>query len=183
VDAGTSLRHPHSQIVALDRVPPGLAERWSRARQHFARTGRCLHDDAADAERAEEVRVVLDTAGLLIYQPRAGMVIHHTVLQPADVAADLAGASDEALTTVAHALPRVTAALAAIRDDPAYNLVVHAGPAGDAGARRWYRWHIGLYPRVSRHAGLEIGTGLGIIPVVPEQTAPVLRTALENSAG
>jgi UDPglucose--hexose-1-phosphate uridylyltransferase len=182
VDAGTSLRHPHSQIVALDRVPPGLAQRWTRARQHFADTGRCLHDDLAAAERADRVRVVDDSAGLLVYQPEAGEVTHQTVLQPPDEVADLATASDEALTAVAHTLPRVAAALAASRDDPAYNLVVHAGPAGDPAAGRWYHWHIGLYPRVSRRAGLEIATGLGVNPTMPEQTASILRAALREVA-
>jgi UDPglucose--hexose-1-phosphate uridylyltransferase len=178
VDAGTSLRHPHSQIVGLDHAPAGLTRRWSRARRHFAETGRCLHDDLAAAERAEGVRIVEDSAGMLVYQPRAGEVSHQTVLQPADEASDLAGASDEALTAVAHTLPRIVAALAVVRDDPAYNLVVHAGPSGDPAARQWYRWHIGLYPRVSRRAGLEIATRLGVNPTVPEQTAPVLRAAL-----
>jgi UDPglucose--hexose-1-phosphate uridylyltransferase len=178
VGAGTSLRHPHSQIIGLDQAPPGLTRRWSRARQHFAETGRCLHDDLAAAERADRVRIVEDSDALLVYQPRAGEVSHQTVLQPVDGASDLAGASDEALTAVAHTLPRVAAALAAVRDDPAYNLVVHAGPSGDPAARQWYRWHIGLYPRVSHRAGFEIATGLGVNPTVPEQTAPLLRAAL-----
>jgi UDPglucose--hexose-1-phosphate uridylyltransferase len=104
------------------------------------------------------------------------------VLLPVDVSAGLAGASDEALAAVAGILPRIAAALAAVRDDPAYNLVVHAGPAGDPDASRWYRWHIGLYPRVSRRAGLELATGLGVDPTLPEQTAPLLRTALAEAS-
>ena len=72
------------------------------------------------------------------------------------------------------------AALAEVRDDPAYNLVVHAGPVTDPAAHRWYRWHITLYPRVGRRAGLELATGLGVNPAVPEQTAPALRAALER---
>jgi UDPglucose--hexose-1-phosphate uridylyltransferase len=176
--AGTSLRHPHSQIVALDQAPPGLADRWQRARQYFERTGRRLHDDQAARERAEAARVVHDGDGILVYQPRAAAVSHETVLLPEDDAAGLAGASDESLRATARTLPAVASALAVVRDDPAYNLVVHAGPATDPQAGRWYRWHIGLYPRVSRRAGLEIATGLGVNPAVPERTAPVLRAAL-----
>jgi UDPglucose--hexose-1-phosphate uridylyltransferase len=179
--AGTSLRHPHSQIVALDRVPPGLARRWDRCRAHLARTGRRLHDDLAAAERDAGVRVVAETGGLLVYQPWAAGVSHQTVLLPADTSADLAGASDAALDAVAGMLPRVAAALAVVRDDPAYNLVVHAGPAGDPDAARWYRWHVTLYPRVSRRAGLEFATGLGVNPSVPERTAPLLRAALTGT--
>jgi len=178
VAAGTSLRHPHSQIISLDQAPPGLRRRWDRAREHFHRTGRCLHDDLAAAERAARLRVVADTGGLLVYQPKAAGFPHQTVLLPDDDSPGLAGASDRALAAVAGTLPAVAAALAEVRDDPAYNLVVHAGPVGDETAHRWYRWHIGLYPRVGRRAGLEIATGLGVNPTVPERTAPVLREAM-----
>jgi UDPglucose--hexose-1-phosphate uridylyltransferase len=180
--AGTSLRHPHSQIVALDQAPPGLAGRWERARRFHAETGRCLHDAEAARERAESARIVHDGDGLLVYQPRAAAVSHETVLLPDDESAGLAGASDDALGNMARMLPAVASALASVREDPAYNLVVHAGPATDPEAARWYRWHIGLYPRVSRRAGLEIATGLGVNPAVPEQTAPVLRAALKPAA-
>jgi UDPglucose--hexose-1-phosphate uridylyltransferase len=180
--AGTSLRHPHSQIIALDQAPPGLAGRWQRAQQFAEQTGRRLSDDEAARERADGVRIVHDADGILVYQPRAASVSHETLLLPDDESAELATASDEALAALARALPRVVAALARVRDDPAYNLVVHAGPAGDPGAARWYRWHVGLYPRVNRRAGLEIATGLGVNPTVPEQTAPVLRGALSSAA-
>jgi UDPglucose--hexose-1-phosphate uridylyltransferase len=179
--AGTSLRHPHSQIIALDQAPPGLAARWERAREFHERTGRRLHDDQAARERADQVRVVHDAGGILVYQPRAAAVSHETVLLPDDEAAGLADASDEALKTMAESLPAVASALAEVRDDPAYNLVVHAGPATDPDAARWYRWHIGLYPRVSRRAGLEIATGLGVNPTVPEKTAPILRAAFRSA--
>ncbi len=180
--AGTSLRHPHSQIVALDEAPPSLVERWQRAREFLEATGTRLHDDQADRERADGRRVVHDRDGVLIYQPYAGGVSHETVLLPDDESADLAGASDDALAAVARVLPRVASALAAVRDDPAYNLVVHAGPAGRPDAARWYRWHLALYPRVNRRAGLELATGLGVNPTVPEQTAPALRAAFTAAA-
>lgn len=174
IAAGTSLRHPHSQIVALDEAPPGLADRWEHCRRYHVAHGRRLHDDVAAAERRDEVRVIADGDGVLAYQPRAAGVTHQTVLLPDDTSPDLAGASDAALDAVARLLPRVVAGLAVVRDDPAYNLVVHAGPAD------WYRWHIGLYPRVGRRAGLEIATGLGVNPTVPEQTAPQLRAAMRD---
>src|SRR6266511_3574707 len=90
--------------------------------------------------------------------------------------------TDDALAAVARTLPRVLAALAAVLDDPAYNLVVHAGPADDADAQRWYQWYLSIYPRVTTVAGLELGTGLAVNPRPPEETAPILRHALAVSA-
>ena len=173
--AGNSLRHPHSQVVALDRPPPGLVNRWRRAHEHLDATGRLLAADLADAERRDGRRIVADTGGVLVYQPRAASMPHETVLLPGDDSADLAGASDETLAAVAAVLPGVLRGLATVLDDPAYNLVLHTGPPD---GRRWYRWHLGLYPRVTTFAGLEIATGLAVNPTAPEVTAPVLRAVV-----
>jgi UDPglucose--hexose-1-phosphate uridylyltransferase len=178
--AGASLTHPHTQLVALDQAPPGLVRRWQRARAHVAQTGRRLHDDLAAAERRAGTRVVSDADGVLVWQPYAASVPHQTVLLPADDSADLANASDEAVTALAGVLPRVLAGLAAVLDDPAYNLVVHAGPTRDPAAADWYRWHVTLYPRVTTPGGLELATGVAVNPTAPEATAPALREALST---
>ncbi|GAA5197508.1 galactose-1-phosphate uridylyltransferase [Rugosimonospora acidiphila] len=198
--AGASLAHPHSQIVALDLadgagsarlaprhdpdesrdhwLPPGLADRWRRAREHHERTGECLHDTLAAAERRAGDRVVLDDGGVLVFQPRAASVPHQTTLLPAGRGAGLAEASDRDLTALAATLPRVLSGLAAVLDDPAYNLVVHAGPVGDPTGHRWYRWHLTIYPRLTTVGGLEFATGVSVNPSPPESTAPVLRQAI-----
>ncbi|MGC9670873.1 hypothetical protein ACNTMW_30540 [Planosporangium sp. 12N6] len=176
--AGASLAHPHSQLVALDQAPPGLVRRWQRAREHFTRTGRRLHDDLAEAQRRAGTRVVSDTDAMLVFQPWSATVPHETTLLPADRAADLAHASDDALTALAETLPRVLAALATVLDDPDYNLVVHTGPANDPAAPDWYRWHVTVYPRVTTPGGLEYATGVAVNPTAPEQTALALRQAL-----
>ncbi|GIH20976.1 galactose-1-phosphate uridylyltransferase [Rugosimonospora africana] len=176
--AGASLVHPHSQIVALDQAPPGLLDRWRRAREYHDRTGTCLHDAVAAAERRAGERIVLDLGEVLVFQDRAGSVPHQTTLMPAQRAAGLGDASDQILTVLAGTLPRVLAGLAAVLDDPAYNLVVHAGPVGDPAAEDWYRWHLTIYPRVTTVGGLEIATGVAVNPSTPEQTAGALRAEI-----
>jgi UDPglucose--hexose-1-phosphate uridylyltransferase len=176
--AGNSLIHPHSQLVALDHAPPGLLGRWTRARAHLDEHGVSLFEEFAAGERATGTRVVADTGKVLVFQPRAASVPHETTVLPDDDAADLATASDAAVTAVAGMLPPVLTALAEVLGDPAYNLVVHDGPTGDADARRWYRWHLSLYPRVTTPGGLELATGLAVNPTAPENTAPLLRAAL-----
>jgi UDPglucose--hexose-1-phosphate uridylyltransferase len=181
--AGNSLAHPHSQLVALDQAPPGLLNRWTRATEHCRGTGRRLHDDVADRERREGTRVVADESGVLVFQPWAASVPHETTLLPPGGAPDLARAEDDTVRAVAQLLPRVLAGLASVRDDPAYNLVIHAGPPDDPDAGEWYRWHITLYPRVTTPGGLEFATGLAVNPTAPEETAAQLRAALPGVAG
>ncbi|HEV7712361.1 MAG TPA: hypothetical protein VGP16_29490 [Asanoa sp.] len=181
--AGASLRHPHSQLVALDQAPPGLAARWRLARGHYADTGRRLVDDLAAAERGTGERIVADN-GVLVYQPYAASVPQQTVLVPDDRRGTLADATDDGLAAVARALPALLRGLAEVLGDPAYNLVVHAGPS-DVEARevaRWCQWHVEIFPRTTTFAGLELATGLLVNPSRPEETAPELAKAM-SAAG
>jgi hypothetical protein len=57
---------------------------------------------------------------------------------------------------------------------------VHAGPAGDRGAGRWYQWYVSIQPRVTMLGGLELATGLAVNPTAPEQTAPAMREAYDE---
>ncbi|GAA1844569.1 galactose-1-phosphate uridylyltransferase [Asanoa iriomotensis] len=184
VAAGASLRHPHSQLVALDQAPPGLVARWRLARGHYTDAGRRLIDDLAEAERAAGERVVFDS-GVLVYQPYAASVPQQTVLVPSDGRGTLASATDEGLASVARALPPLLRGLADVLDDPAYNLVVHAGPADveDREVARWWQWHVEIQPRTTTFAGLELATGLLVNPSRPEETAPALAKAMSAAAG
>ena len=86
------------------------------------------------------------------------------------------------MIAVASALPPVLAAIGAVLHDPAYNVVVHGGPANSAEAHRWYQWHLSVHPRVTTPGGLELATGLAVNPTAPEETAPILRQALTSAA-
>jgi len=175
--AGASLSHPHSQIVALDDAPPGLVERWRRARDHHVATGRRLIDDLAEQERRAGERMVAEEEGLLVFQPYAAAVPHQTLFVPGDGRASLATATDDALAVLARVLPPTLAALAEAVGDPAYNLIFHAGPAGEPDAGRWFQWHVELYPRMTTLGGLELATDLAVNPTSPELTAAALREA------
>jgi hypothetical protein len=60
------------------------------------------------------------------------------------------------------------------------NVAVHMAPFAEMEeARKYYRWHIHIYPRRGRlpvdRAGSEIGFGTDVIDAMPETTAELLR--------
>ncbi len=59
-------------------------------------------------------------------------------------------------------------------DDPPYNYVLHTAPF-DMPELPHYLWHIEIFPRLTRVAGFEWGSGFYINPVPPEQAAAFLR--------
>src|SRR5262249_61868757 len=68
-----------------------------------------------------------------------------------------------------QALPRLAASL----DGPPYNLVLHTAPLREQ-VDVTYHWHWEIHPRLREIAGLELGTGLPVNPVSPEDAVEEL---------
>jgi UDPglucose--hexose-1-phosphate uridylyltransferase len=175
-DAGTSLEHPHSQVVALDFLPREVRHRVQIARRHQREHNGCLLCDVVAQERRAEERVVFEDEGFVALAPYASASAGEVLLVPLTHAPSFT-------TTPAAERDRLGACLARLLrqtrdafDDPAYNLVLHTAPKrwrGDA-ALHWY-WQ--LVPRLTRSAGLELAAGFSINPLAPEEAAAQLRDA------
>lgn len=145
--AGGSLPHSHSQLFWLPERPLE-AER--------ERAGELLLEGKRVAERD----------GLLLLAPPAPRVPYELRVVPLDREADpwssdLLGA---ALRLLADAVRR----LHAVCDGPVpLNIWLHHGT--------W--WHLELFPRLTALAGVELGAGIYIVTVTPEEAAEELRKA------
>jgi UDPglucose--hexose-1-phosphate uridylyltransferase len=73
----------------------------------------------------------------------------------------------------------------------AYNFVIYTAPSfnsfNELGRRypelpSYFRWHVELFPRITRLGGFELGSGTLINVVPPEQAALELRNAVVSPA-
>jgi UDPglucose--hexose-1-phosphate uridylyltransferase len=180
--AGTSLMHPHSQIIAAPVVPLRYRHLFDTARAYYDDRGTCLYSDVADAELASGERVLADDGRVLAFAPYASSVPFETWLVPRPHQASFADASDETLAGTARLLRRVLGALRGALGDVAYNYVLVSAPNGEEGTA-YFSWHLRILPRITTAAGFELGTGIAVNPVPPEQAAARLRTSLAEPPG
>ena len=75
---------------------------------------------------------------------------------------------------IAEALRQVLSRLSSALDGPPYNLVLHTAPLREQ-VDATYHWHWEIHPRLREIAGLELGTGLPVNPVAPEDAVEQLR--------
>jgi UDPglucose--hexose-1-phosphate uridylyltransferase len=174
--SGTSLEHPHSQIVAAPVVPPLVRQRFAVARQHFDDFGTCLYVEMLERELADGRRVVVKGDSVVAFQPFAAAAAFETWVMPRVHQASFGDADDHLLDELAGVLRAVLGGLRDALADPPYNLVVHSAPPGEEGSG-YFMWHLQIVPRVSTPAGFELGTGVPVNPSQPEETAALLREA------
>jgi UDPglucose--hexose-1-phosphate uridylyltransferase len=68
-------------------------------------------------------------------------------------------------------------------ENPDLNFAVRSSPADYVGARHFH-WYVSVIPRLTRTAGFELGSGMFINSVVPEEAAEFLRNVgVQKSAG
>jgi UDPglucose--hexose-1-phosphate uridylyltransferase len=175
--AGTSLIHPHSQVVATPVLPPDALRRFDVARSYFNDTGRWLYDDLISAERTAGSRVVAERGRLVAFVPFGSPGPFETWVAPTHHQSSFGDLGEEDVADLGWLLRQTLRALRLTNDDPDYNLIVASAPVREE-RMPWFSWHIKLLPRLTMAAGFELGSGMSINPVLPEDAAAILREAL-----
>jgi len=173
--AGTSLVHPHSQIVATPVVPALIRRKHETAERYFDDTGRCVYCDVRDGEISDGSRLIEDTARFAVFAPFASRSPFEIWIVPHAMRASFALTTDDELESLAGTLRRSLRRLRACCGDVDYNYVVHSCPRKDED-EDYYLWHMQIVPRLSQPAGFEIGSGMYINTVAPELAAEQLRS-------
>jgi UDPglucose--hexose-1-phosphate uridylyltransferase len=168
--AGTSLLHPHSQLVATPVVPAHIRLRNEEAIRYMDATGHCLYCDLIDTERRAGERVLFETPEFIVIHPFASGSPFETWILPKRHQSVYGQVRMEQLTDLAGVLQGVLARMSDLLNDPDYNYVLQSAPT-DAEDEDYYHWHVQVMPRLTRIAGFEIGSGMRINTARPEDTA------------
>jgi UDPglucose--hexose-1-phosphate uridylyltransferase len=179
-EAGASLSHPHSQIVALPVVPLRVREEIDAAVRFRASHGTCLHCRVLAEETERGRRIVLADADHVVTAPYASRFPYEMHVHPRRHAARFADIGGGEAETLGLLLRDVLGRLRRSLDDPPFNLILHQSPPArgtDPSAEEEslaYHWHFEILPVLTRVAGFEWGTGIHINPVPPEAAAALL---------
>lgn len=180
IEAGASIEHSHSQLIATPLLPPALELELQSANE-WRRQGRgCIWCSIIQEERAREERVVFEEGGLIALCPWASRFPYETWVLPSTHASHFERASDADVVELAACIQRLTHAIESCLHRPPYNYVVHSAPFPTRESLD-YHWRLSLLPRITRAAGYEQATGLYINPLLPEVAAAELRSRLVGS--
>jgi UDPglucose--hexose-1-phosphate uridylyltransferase len=155
-EAGASLPHSHSQLVWLREPPPEPKAELPNLRKE---------DCAVCVLLAKHEHLIVESAdGMRLLTQPAGRVPYELLVVPTDHRPD--GDADlfaDALRLVRNGLRR----LRSVEGSVPINAWAHSGG----------HWHLELLPRLTVLAGLELGAGLYVNPLPPEDAAVALRVA------
>jgi UDPglucose--hexose-1-phosphate uridylyltransferase len=170
-EAGASLPHTHAQLYALDFVPATVARERERFGAYASRTmgGNLLADLVQEEVRRRERIVAIDDETVLM-APFGARVPFQLLIAPRTPRMRFEDEGPSGAAMLHDALRRLQRRLGA---SPPLNLWVRTAPQG----AEHFCWRIDILPRLTHLAGLELGAGVNLNIVAPEQAAAELREA------
>ena len=170
-EAGASLPHTHAQLYALPFVPAAVARERERFTAYSDRTqGRNLLEDLVQEEVRRRERIVAIDDEAVAIAPFASRVPFHLQVVPRTPVARFSDDGPLGGRLVHQVLNRLRATLGTL---PPLNMWVRTAPRDAA----TFCWRIEVMPRLAQLAGLEIGTGVHLNVLAPEDAAQRLRNA------
>lgn len=177
-EAGASLDHPHSQIIALPVVPKRVQEELDGSRLYYNYKERCVFCDMIRQELHDGSRIVAENNSFICLAPFAARLPFESWILPKAHSASFSEITKNEVAELGELMHDVLGRVKNVLDDPPYNYMIHTLPFNETN-ESYYHWHIEIIPKLTRTAGFEWGTGFYINPTPPEEAARFLRVGLE----
>ncbi len=180
--AGARTNHLCLDLYDLPQIPHRIAEELGGAARFVIREGECPFCRLVREEVMRGDRLVWEDDDSVAFAPYATRSAFEVWIVPRHHDADFARADDAAIRATSEALRQVLGRLASALDGPPYNLVLHTAPLREQ-VDGTYHWHWEIHPRLRDIAGLELGTGLPVNPVSPEDAVEELLARAGSGGG
>jgi UDPglucose--hexose-1-phosphate uridylyltransferase len=156
-EAGASLAHAHSQVIALPIVPERIEKQYG------------LDYGPIIEREATSQRMILSTEHTVAFAPFASCFTYEAWVFPRRPCRNIAELTEEERGDFAVATRDVLSRLSRLLSDPPYNYAFVQSTGRDM------HMHLRIYPKLGIEAGFELNTGLHINSVTPESAAKSLR--------
>lgn len=136
--------------------------------------GACVYCDMIAQERILERRVVSETEHFIVIIPFFSRSPFETWILPKTHRASFAGIPEMEKEDLARVLIDTLGRIYHGLGNPDYNYMIQCAPYQEDPAD-YYHWHLRILPRCYEVAGFELGSGIYLNTILPEDNARYLR--------
>ena len=193
--AGASIPHTHSQIIAMPVVPENVINEVEQSRLYYRKQNQCIFcaliDEALTFEatiydrESGEIRRKINVGQYVVdrgrhfiaIKPFASRFEWEVHILPLEHHCDFLTTTDEDLEDLARIMKRTMTRLEYVIGGTQYNFFLHTLPKGKEyqDCHPSYHWQLEICPRTSIPTGFELGSGLFVSTISPEDAAERLR--------
>ncbi|MCX6772305.1 MAG: DUF4921 family protein [Candidatus Micrarchaeota archaeon] len=169
--AGASLEHSHTQLCAMEFVPP-LIVKMGKKLTSLAKSPEAL----AKFEKQNKKRMCMENGLFFAFCPKAGRFKYETWIIPRFKVASFIEVDGAQLRSLASIFKPVLSAYDSASGFGPYNIIFHSAPHGEGE----FLFHIQILPRLSTWAGFELATDIVMVSTRPHEAAGLLKSFIEK---
>jgi UDPglucose--hexose-1-phosphate uridylyltransferase len=177
LEAGASLSHAHSQIIAMPFVPTIIDKEIAASKNFWNHHEKCVFCEIIKKE-SKSPRLVHDNARFVVLAPYASVHPMEFWILPKKHDVNILSLTHAEVEAFAETLKASLKGLKDLVNDPPYNYGFHLSTNKEA--ENCYHWHLEVYPQLAIWAGFEKSTGMYINTVTPETAAAELKKTLKH---
>lgn len=162
-DAGTSLVHSHSQVMALTQVPSLVMEESNAVKKHK----KCPYCEIIKLE-SKSKRKIFETKNVIVFAPFASRFNYEAWIFVKRHKRTMEELEENEMQDLALALKKILVKLKKI--NASYNFYLHYSPQKEN-----LHFHIEVTPRLATWGGFELSSNAIINSVLPEDAAGFYR--------
>lgn len=176
LNAGASLSHAHSQIIATPTMPTIPSEELKASKKFYEVHKTCVFCDILEKEK-NGPRFIWENKSFIAFAPWAGVHPFEFWIVPKKHQVTLLDLQPKTVNDLAETLKTCLGGLKSLLNDPPYNYGFHIASNRKG---KFFHWHLEVYPKLTIWAGFEKSTGVYINVVPPEDAAQNLKHTIEK---
>ncbi|MEE9422997.1 MAG: DUF4931 domain-containing protein [Gammaproteobacteria bacterium] len=193
--AGASIPHTHSQVIAMPVVPENVYNEVTNSRQYFEKNRQCIFCSLIDEALTFEATIYDRDSGSVRRKINVGQYVvergeHFVAIKPfasryewelhilpLQHNSDFLTITEDQRRDFAQVLKNTMSRLDAVIGGAQFNFFLHSLPHTNnfENCQDSYHWHLEICPRTSIPTGFELGSGLFVSTISPEEAAEQLR--------
>jgi UDPglucose--hexose-1-phosphate uridylyltransferase len=173
-EAGASLSHPHSQLMAIPVIAPYIKLELDGAEKYYKSNKHCVYCVMAEYESEEKKRVIFENDEFIAFCPFASRAAFEVWVMPKKHSPYFERITDKQKMKLAEVFKKGLSSIYKALNDPPYNFYIHSAPC-DGKDYPHFHWHIEILPHTATWAGFELDTGIEVSTIQPEVAAEFLR--------
>lgn len=177
-EAGASIAHPHSQLLAIPVISPYIKLELDGAELYRKKNRHCVFCTIAEYESEHKKRVVFENEDFIAFCPFSSRAAFEVWVMPKSHSPYFERITNQEKMKLAEVFGKSLNAVCKALNDPPYNFYIHTAPC-DGKDYPHFHWHIEILPHTSTWAGFELETGIEISTIQPEVAAEYLREIIK----
>lgn len=176
-NAGASLSHSHSQIMALPFLPKKIKNEVENKKEFYKNHKRALLDDIVYEEQNYGKNMIYENKEFVLYCPYASRYAFEVKIVSKKKLSTLSEFSKTEISALSDIVKYYFGAMKKALGEVSFNMIINNAPYEDydKDTKKYYRFNIEVKPRLYKEAGFELDSNISINVMLPEEAAKIYK--------